>query len=105
MAGIRLLHPPAVALTSFCRCLTTCDRVRMVDFSHTFQCERPVLYLINLPPPLLAAMQVRVRMVDFAHTFQCERPARDANFLAGLRALLARLRGVVHAQLQQELVG
>ena len=30
-------------------------------------------------------------------------PPRDANFLAGLRALLARLRSVVHAQLQAEL--
>lgn len=54
---------------------------------------------------LCRAMQVRVRMVDFAHTFQSEEPARDVNFLAGLRALLARLRAVVHSSLQQELVG
>ena len=30
-------------------------------------------------------------------------PSRDDNFLSGLRALLARLRGVVHAQLEQDL--
>lgn len=54
-------------------------------------------------PPLPPPRQVRVRLVDFAHTFQCEDGSRDTNFLAGLRALLARLRGVVHAQLQQDL--
>ena len=47
--------------------------------------------------------QVRVRMVDFAHTFASERGARDTNFLAGLRALLARLRALVHAQLAADL--
>ena len=50
-----------------------------------------------------ADAKVRVRLVDFAHTFQSEEAQRDANFLTGLRALLARLRGVVHAQLQTEL--
>lgn len=44
-----------------------------------------------------------MRLVDFAHTFQAEGGGRDTNFLAGLRALLARLRAVVHAQLQEEL--
>lgn len=46
---------------------------------------------------------VRVRMVDFAHTFQAEDGGRDTNFLAGLRALLARLRAVVRATVQQDL--
>lgn len=49
--------------------------------------------------------RVRVRLVDFAHTFTSDGGGRDANFLAGLRALLARLRAVLHAALQQELAG
>jgi hypothetical protein len=47
--------------------------------------------------------KVGVRMVDFAHTFQTEGRGRDTNFLAGLRALLARLRAVVHSTVAQDL--
>ena len=50
---------------------------------------------------------MRVRHVDFAHAFRHSahsgsggggggpRPPRDENFLAGLRALIARLHGVM----------
>jgi hypothetical protein len=48
--------------------------------------------------------RVRVRLVDFAHTFyDAHSGGRDTNFLAGLRALLARLRAVVSATLAQDL--
>lgn len=47
--------------------------------------------------------KVGVRMVDFAHTFQSEGRGRDTNFLAGLRALLARLRAVVHSTVAHDL--
>ena len=60
-------------------------------------------------------MCVKVRLVDFAHTFQHEldphragTPSagsptvpggrRDANFLRGLQAVIARLRSVAHLE-------
>lgn len=41
--------------------------------------------------------RVRVRFVDFAHTFllEHEKQQRDHNFLAGLRAIVARMSAVM----------
>lgn len=54
---------------------------------------------LRWPVPARAAgedARVRVRFVDFAHTFKLDngRQAHDANFLAGLRAIIARLTAV-----------
>lgn len=68
--------------------------------------QPPVLLLYEGDAASAEEAKVRVRMVDFAHTFGAEggaEGARDANFLAGLRALLARLRALVHAQLAADL--
>lgn len=90
-------HPAAATLNHGCRCVCASSTLRTIIFLWP-------RYPINISwPPNIRSPQVRVRLVDFAHTFQAEGGARDTNFLAGLRALLARLRAVVHAQLQQEL--
>ena len=66
-------------------------------------CPSPVHQLCCLPRPRAAAGEderVRVRFVDFAHTFQLERgrQQRDHNFLAGLRAIIARLSAVMRQE-------
>ncbi|KDD73423.1 inositol polyphosphate kinase, partial [Helicosporidium sp. ATCC 50920] len=46
--------------------------------------------------------RVRVRLVDFAHTFHDPAGgARDLNFLAGLRSLVARLKRVARMRIQE----
>jgi hypothetical protein len=49
--------------------------------------------------------RVRVRFVDFAHTFKLDkgRQQRDHNFLAGLRAIIARLSAVMRAEAMDSL--
>ncbi len=48
---------------------------------------------------------MRVRFVDFAHTFKLDkgRQQRDHNFLAGLRAIIARLSAVMRAEAMDSL--
>lgn len=81
-------------------------RVRLVDFAHTF-------FQRGGSHPARALLQdggtsaVPQRGASPGGGAPASRPQqrrrRDINFLAGLRALLARLRGVVHTQLQAEL--
>lgn len=82
-------------------------RVRLVDFAHTFFQGDP-------PSPRGAASRGGGGGAPqqgsspgggavAACLQQHQQRRRDTNFLAGLRALLARLRAVVHAQLQAEL--
>lgn len=49
--------------------------------------------------------RVSVRFVDFAHTFKLEdgRQRRDHNFLAGLRAIIARLSAVMRQEMADSL--
>lgn len=58
--------------------------------------------LAHLPGP--ADVAVKVRLVDFAHTFRrAGGGRRDANFLAGLRAVIARLAAVARLEAAEQL--
>ena len=50
-----------------------------------------------------ADAQLSVRLVDFAHTFASD-GKKDANFLAGLRALIKALQGVVRMDYHENLM-
>ncbi|KAL4431979.1 hypothetical protein ABPG77_000246 [Micractinium sp. CCAP 211/92] len=84
-------------------------RVRLVDFAHTFFQGEPRSPRAATTENGAAAASRRRPSPGGAsppahpQQQQLHQRRRDTNFLAGLRALLARLRAVVHAQLQAEL--
>lgn len=79
-------------------------RVRLVDFAHTFnlggeEAEAEVADAASGSPSRYENSGTKAQQARSQPPRRC----RDTNFLAGLRALLARMRGVVHAQLQADL--
>ncbi|KAL4424338.1 hypothetical protein ABPG75_001639 [Micractinium tetrahymenae] len=78
-------------------------RVRLVDFAHTFFQGEALSRSASASDGGAAPAPERPAGSGNAADLGRQRRRRDTNFLAGLRALLARLRVVVHAQLQAEL--